>query len=230
MTGLPVSAWTPGNKKLVQRSLVGEHCYIVNGRERTLTVEAVGVMMEGAAALASHPALDAPQAVIDIGGRTTDLFWSYGVRPVAQRCHAVEIGVERVADLLRQETLEAHQRELSAQEIRGVLRAHVTGEAAPRIFNRGKEIALNGSVGAAVAAVGQQIVSHITQHWGDDRGIPASEAARAILIGGGAYYFGDALRAAIPHAEVARSPELANAMGYLAVGLSATEEAWARNR
>lgn len=230
MTGLPVSAWTPGNKKQVQRSLIGEHTFIVNGKERTITVEAVGVMMEGAAVLASYPVLDAPQAVIDIGGRTTDLFWSQGVRPVARNCHSVEIGVERIADLLRQEITEAYQRDLSAQEVRGILRAHITGEPPPHVYNRGRELVLNGSVSAAVSAVGQQIVSAVTQQWGDDRGVTASEAARVILIGGGAYYFADPLHAAIPHIETARSPEIANALGYLTVGLSATEEAWARNR
>lgn len=230
MTGLPVSAWTTENKRLIQRSLIGEHRYVVNGKERTLTIDAVGVMMEGAAVLASYPPADVPQAVIDIGGRTTDLFWSHGVRPVAQNCSAVEIGVERAADILRQETTEVYQRDLNPQETRAILRSHVTGEAPPRIFNRGKELVLNGSVGAAVSAVGGQIISYVTQQWGDQRGATASEAARVILIGGGAYYFADALREAIPHIEVPRSPELANGLGYLAVGLSATEEAWARNR
>lgn len=230
MTGLPVSAWTPENKRRVQRSLVGEHRYTVNGRERSLVIEAAGVMMEGAAALASYPTINGPQAVIDIGGRTTDLFWSQGVRPVAQRCHAAEIGVERAGDLLRHETLERHQRELSDQELRAILRARITGESPPQVYNNGKVLILNGSVDAALSSVGQQLLSYIGAKWGDDRGTLASEAARVVLIGGGAYYFGDLLRGAIPHLEIGRSPELANALGYLAVGLSATEEAWARNR
>ncbi len=229
MTGLPVSAWTAESKRLVQQSLCGEHLYTANGKDRSLVVDAVGVMMEGAAVLASAPIVDAPQAVIDIGGRTTDLFWSYGVRPVAQRCHAAEIGVERAGDLLRQETLEQHQRELTDQELRSILYAYVTGKPR-RIFNRGKELVLNGSLDAALATVGQQIVSYIGARWGDDRGVVAGEAARVVLIGGGAHYFGDVLRQAIPHVEIPRPPELANALGYLAVGQSAPEEAWARNR
>lgn len=230
MTGLPVSAWTAENKRRVQRSLIGAHHYSVNGKSQELTIEAVGAMMEGAAALASYPPTDAPQAVIDIGGRTTDLFWAQGVRPVAQRCHAADIGVERIADLIRQEVTEVHRRDLSALELRSLLRAHASGKAPPALFNRAVPLELNGAMSGAVAAVGHQIVSYLAQQWGDDRGVIASEAARVVLIGGGAYYFSDALHSAIPHAEIAKAPELANAMGYLAVGLGASEEAWQRNR
>lgn len=231
MTGLPISAWTAENKRLVQRSLCGTHSYAVNGKERSLTVEAVGVMMEGAAALASYDATpDVPQAVIDVGGRTTDLFWAMGVKPVARLCSAEEIGVEKAGDLLRDGTLAAHKRELSPQEIRDTLRAHATQGPPPRIFKGGKEIILNGAVDSAIESVGQQLASYVARQWGDDRGSVAGNAAKVLLIGGGAYYFSDALKAAIPHLEVARSPELANALGYLAIGQSASEEAWARNR
>lgn len=230
MTGLPVSAWTADNKRQVQRSLIGEHRYTVNGKDRHLIVDAVGVMMEGAAALAGYDAADVPQAVIDIGGRTTDLFWAQGVRPIAQRCSAEEVGVEKAGDLLRQGALDLHKRDLRPQEVRGILRAYITGEPPPRVFQNGKELVFNGAVSSAIETVGRQIVSYVARQWGDDRGAVASDAARVLLVGGGAHYFADLLRTAIPHVEVARSPELANALGYLSVGLSASEEAWARNR
>lgn len=231
ITGLPISAWTAENKRRVQRSICGTYSYAVNGKERTLHVESVGVMMEGAAALASYEAAhDVPQAVIDVGGRTTDLFWALGVRPVARLCSAEEIGVEVAGDLLKEGTLAAHKRELNPREIRGSLRAHVGQDAPPRIFKDGKEIILNGAVGDAIDSVGQRLVSYVSRQWGDDRGSVAGEAARVLLIGGGAHYFAAALKRAIPHLETARNPELANALGYLAVGLSASEEAWARNR
>lgn len=230
VTGLPVSAWTAENKQRVQRSLIGRHEYAVNGKERTLIVEAVGVMMEGAAALTRYTVDDVPNAVIDIGGRTTDLFWSQGVKPIAQFCHAKEIGVEKAGDLLRQGALDVYGRDLSAREVRSILRAHITKEPAPRIFMDGKELALNGAVAAAIDGVGRQIVSYVTEQWGDNRGRPAGDAARVVLIGGGAYYFAEALHNVIPHLDVPASPEFANAFGYLAVGQSATEDAWARNR
>lgn len=230
MTGLPVSAWNTENKRAIQRAFVGTHEYTINGKARVLTIDAVGVMMEGAAALASYGLSDVPQAVVDIGGRTTDLFWAFGARPLVDRCTAVNVGVESAADILKRQTLETHRRELHPIELRNVLRAHVSGQAAPRVFGNGREIVLNGAVGSAIQTVGAQIVSQIAARWGDDRGVIASEAARVVLIGGGAYYFADMLRAAISHIEVARLPELANALGYLSVGLSASEDAWQRNR
>lgn len=230
MTGLPISVWSPEHKRLVQRSLCGTHRYTVNGKERTIIIDAVGVMMEGAAALATGMVENAPNAVVDVGGRTTDLFWSEGVKPIARYCGAEAIGVERIADLVRQETLAAHRRDLSAAELRGHLRAYAAGAPPPRLFNRSKELLLNGVVEAAAQAVGDQLLSYIRRTWGDEQGQIANEAARVVLIGGGAYYFSGLLKAAIPHLEVPRSPELANAFGYLSVGLSATEDAWLRNR
>jgi hypothetical protein len=230
MTGLPVSAWTPENKRLVQQSLIGTHSYKLNGKDRTLTIDAVGVMMEGAAALAASEVADAPRAVIDIGGRTTDLFWAKGVRPIASRCSATDVGVEKVGDILRRQTLEAHRRDLYDHELRDVLRSALAQTPHQPLYGNGKALDLNSAATDAMRIVGQQIVSYIGQQWGDDRGAVASDAAKVLLIGGGAHYFADQVRAAIPHVEVARAPELANAYGYLAVGLSASEEAWARNR
>lgn len=230
MTGLPISAWTIENKRAIQRALVGTHAYTLNGRDRTLTIDAVGVMMEGAAALASHVIREAPHAVIDIGGRTTDLFWSHGTKPVTQFCHSENAGVEKIADALRQEILERYQRELRPHELRSILRAYVTNDPMPTLYARGKELILNGSVSAAIGAASQQVLSYVAQEWSDDRGVVAGAAAKVLLIGGGAYFFADALRAIIPHLEVVRSPELANALGYLAIGLNASEDAWARNR
>lgn len=230
MTGLPISAWTPGNKRYVQTALIGKHAYALSGKDRTLTIEAVGVMMEGAAALVNYTISDAPYAVIDVGGRTTDLFWSQGTKPVTKWCESGNVGVEKIADALRQEVLEKHQRELYPHEARAILRAHAAGEPLPPLYVRGKELHLNGSVSAAISAASQHVISYVAQVWGDDRGEVASNAARVLLIGGGAYFFADALRVIIPHIEVSRAPELANALGYLSVGLSASEEAWARNR
>lgn len=166
MTGLPVSAWSLESKHQVQRALCGRYTYRVNGKHRHLEVDAVGVMMEGAAALASGVVEDVPQAVIDIGGRTTDLFWSQGVRPITARCSADAIGVERVGDVLRQEVLETHQRDLKPNEIRSILRAHAMHTTPPRLFSSSKELELNGSIAAAVATVGDQIASYVAAQWG----------------------------------------------------------------
>lgn len=230
MTGLPVSVWSAESKRQVQHSLIGEHTYAVNGKERTLIVEACGVMMEGAAALASYNLTNTTQAVIDIGGRTTDLFWAEGVKPVARLCGAEEHGVEQAGDILRQGTRELFRRSLTPSEVHGTIRALVTNEVPPRIFNGAQELDLVPAAQSAISTVGEQIASYVSREWGDDLGTVARAAGRVLLVGGGAYYFHGALKEAIPHLEIARAPEFANAFGYLSIGQSASEEAWARNR
>lgn len=230
MTGLPVSVWSVESKQQVKRSLIGEHHYAVNGKERALVVESVGVMMEGAAVLASYNLVNTTQAVIDIGGRTTDLFWAEGVKPVARFCSAEEYGVEQAGDILKDGTQEIHRRILSPAEVRGTLRALVTNDSPPRVFNGPQELDLRDAARSAINTVSDQIVSYVSREWGDDLGMVARSAGRVLLIGGGAYYFQDALKRTIPHIEVARTPETANASGYLAIGAAASEEAWARNR
>lgn len=230
MTGLPVSVWSLTRKRQIQQALIGTHHYALNGKERTLVVDAVGVMMEGAAALAGYSPVDTAQAVIDVGGRTTDLFWADGVKPVAKFCGADEYGVEKAGDILKQDIADTHDRSLSPAEIRGTIRALVTDDPAPRVFSGAHELELLPAARSAIGAVGEQIVSYVSRAWRDDRGAVARAAGRVLLVGGGAYYFYDALKTTIPHLEMARAPELANAYGYLAIAASATEEAWARNR
>jgi hypothetical protein len=100
VTGLPVSVWdAKATVPQVQRSLCGRHAFRLNGQEREMMVEGALVVMEGAGALAAHGlAEDVPQAVIDIGGRTTELFWAQGQRPVLPRCSGFDRGVGDVAD------------------------------------------------------------------------------------------------------------------------------------
>lgn len=232
VTGLPVAVWSKETVKKVQQSLVGTHKFTLNGRARTLVVESVMVMMEGAGALAAHGAAgDVPQAVIDVGGRTTDLFWAQGMKPDVSRCAGLPIGIEQAGDQLCADFVRMHDRELRRTELRGVFRAHAGSGTTPAIFASGKPVLLNGEVGAAIDAVADAVASFVATTWrSSERGSVAGEAARVLLIGGGAHYLADQLRALIPHLEVPRNPELANAQGYLAVGLQIPESGWARLR
>lgn len=232
VTGLPVAVWSKETVKKVQAALNGTHKFVLNGRTRTLIVESVMVMMEGAGALAAYGAAeDVPQAVIDVGGRTTDLFWAQGMRPDVSRCAGLPVGIEQAGDQLCAGFLRAHDRELRRTELRGVFRAHAGTGTAPAIFAGGKPIHLNGEVGAAIDAVADQVASFVATIWrSSERGSVAGEAARVLLIGGGAHYLATQLKELIPHLEVPKNPELANAQGYLAVGLQIPESGWARLR
>src|SRR5262245_25874607 len=102
VTGLPIKVWDPDvTVPRVQQSLCGTHAFVLNGQPRRMSVDAVMVVMEGAGALAVHGLAEAvPQAVIDTGGRTTELFWTHGQRPVLPRCTGFDRGVGDVADAL----------------------------------------------------------------------------------------------------------------------------------
>jgi hypothetical protein len=232
VTGLPVQVWSKETVRKVQQSLIGEHQYLLNGRPRVLVVEGCMVLMEGAGALAAHGlSEDVPQAVIDVGGRTTDLFWSQGMRPVLPRCAGLSVGVEKIGDQVGADFVRRHRRDLQPRELRGVLRSYATQTEGPPLFVNGQRVHLNGEVGTAAASVGAEIASFVAQTWrSSEQGAVAADAARVLLIGGGAHYVTPQLRGVIPHLEIPKQPELANAQGYLAVGLQIPEAAWARLR
>lgn len=232
VTGLPVQVWSKETVKQVQQSLIGEHHFILNGRPRTLSVEGVMVLMEGAGALAVHGiSKDVPQAVIDVGGRTTDLFWAQGQKPDISRCKGLSTGIEKAGDRVSAAVLLEYGRTLRRSEVRAQLRAHAAGTAAPPLFADGAPLHLNGHVTSAIDAVADEIATFVAQVWGEgERGKVAGEAARVLLIGGGAYYVAAQLQRLIARLDVPRHPELANAQGYLAVGQQIPEVAWAKLR
>jgi hypothetical protein len=61
-----------------------------------------------------------------------------------------------------------------------------------------------------------------------EQGKVASEVERVLAIGGGSYYFAPLPRQVLPHLQVPRQAELANAQGYLAIASQLSERVWAR--
>jgi hypothetical protein len=166
-----------------------------------------------------------------VGGGSTDLFWAVGQRPWYERCGGYSAGVEKIGELLNKKVMALpHGRRLSNEELRAVLWAHASKQPPPRLHSHGRELIVNGEIGAACAAVGEELATFVRQQWEDADGQVASSAAHARLIGGGAYYVKPFLRQAIGHLVVVDTPERANALAYLAIGEAASEEAWARNR
>jgi hypothetical protein len=233
VTGLTVLVWdTATTVPKVQHSLCGSHAFRLNGQERLMTVAGVMVVMEGAGALAVHGlAEDVPQAVIDIGARTTELFWAHGQRPILPRCTGFDRGVGDVGDVLAAAFLEQYGRALTPREVRDSLRALAHGRPHPPIFVDGQPVQLAELVARAIRDVGADIRSQISRAWrSSEQGKVAAEAARVLLIGGGGYYFATMLRALIPHLQVPKHAEHANAQGYLAICSQLPERAWARLR
>lgn len=232
VTGLPVSVWSKQAAKQVQQALIGKHRFTLNGKARTLTVEGVMVLMEGAGALAKEGSGEnVPQAVVDVGGRTTDLFWTQGMRPQPERCTAAPIGIEKAGDLLCAQFQQRYGRELRRVELRAIFRALAESKPLPPLFVDGKRVDVASEAQAAIAAVGDEIASYVAATWNSgESGKVASDAARVLLVGGGAHYLAEQLRRLIPHIEIPKHPELANAQGYLGVGMQVPEAAWQKLR
>jgi hypothetical protein len=231
VTGLPVRVWEKQTTvPQVVRSLCGSHQFMLNGQTRVMSVEAVLVVMEGAGALAVHGlAEDVPQAVIDIGSRTTELFWAEGQRPILPRCTGFERGVGDVSDKLAAYFLEQYGRELTALELRDILWSYAQHTRQRPIFVDTRPVQISDAVARCVREVGEDIRSRTSRVWrSSEQGKVASEAARVLAIGGGAYYFAPLLREVLPHLEVPRQAELANAQGYLAIASQLPERVWAR--
>jgi hypothetical protein len=233
VTGLPVEVWSKDTVRNVQESLVGTHTFTLNQREYTITVEAVVVMMEGAGALVAHGLPNgAAQAVIDVGGRTTDLFYTEGKKPLHNRCGGLPVGVETISDLIQQQVLDQYGRTLRPDELRDVLRSFLTTTPHHDIYVRGERVP---DLSPLLKIIQQSVVDDIARFVGkkwrsEERGPVAADAAQVLLIGGGAYFFAEPLRAMIPHLRVPLTPELANVRGYRALGERMTDADWARVR
>jgi hypothetical protein len=233
VTGLPVTAWdNETTVPQVQRALCGTHQFVLNRQARVMHVEGVMVVMEGAGALAVHGlAEDVPQAVIDIGGRTTELFWAEGQRPLLPRCTGFERGVGDVADALAAWFLTQYGRELAARELRNLLWSYAQRKPHRPIFVDARPIQIADAVARYVREVGEDMRSRISHVWrSSEHGKVAADAARVLAIGDGAYYFAPLLREMLPHLEVPRHAEVANAQGYFAIGHHLPDRVWARLR
>jgi hypothetical protein len=230
-TGLPVEVWSEENEELVRRALVGEHRYRFNGQERALEIQGVFVMMEGAGALARLGTdQEIPQAVIDVGGGSTDLYYAIGQEPQLPRCGGRPIGVERIGDLLADEFEATHGRRLTPAEVRGQLLAYARRMTPPQVFVDRRPVVINGEIRAADDAVGREIDQFVSRKWASgNRGEVAQEVAQVYLIGGGAYFpeVRRHIRELVGRVEVSERPEDENALGYWDVGNQITDADWA---
>lgn len=229
VTGLPVETFTVQTRQKVKAALEGSHAFTLNGGGRTAHVRVSAVIMEGAGALIAHGSTHPiTQGCIDVGGRTTDLFVARGQQPVLPLCQGKPLGVESVADLLSRRFEDTYGRPLSPAEHRAILRAHVQRhapspystlpEAEPTLYASGMAVAFEEIASwchALFDDAGAEIAAFVGSSWNSsETGAVGADMAQVILVGGGAYYVAEALKARIPHLVVPPRPELANATGY----------------
>lgn len=159
-------------------------------------------------------------AVIDLGGRTTDLYVARGQIPVTDFCKGKPIGVEAATQLLIELCERKYDRTLSLLEAREIMHAYASnGERPiPDITVYGRSIGtenLARLAAEAVAQIGTEIVSFVSSAWRqNDRGAVAASFKPVLCIGGGVYYFYAAMKKRIPHLSRPDDPIHANALGY----------------
>ncbi len=233
-SGLPAETYRKNRdlRKAIARAFTGTHKFTVDGgkTQRTFHVQHAACLMEGAGALGLYMASNAtlPGACVDIGGRTTDLYvaGADGV-PQNEYCKGKELGVVTAETQFAASFEEKYHFEPKPSEVKDCLYAFVNVAKAkkkpyPSIGYNGKQIPdeeLEELASEAVMVTAKEIVSFVASAWRESEanleiGIRFSPI---ILIGGGAYYFLEALRQRIKHLQRptdAWGPVAANAAGY----------------
>jgi hypothetical protein len=234
VTGLPIETFGSADmRRGVRLALEGEHRFALNGVQRLAVVRVLKTIMEGAGAMIAHGGEgDLTQGCIDIGGRTTDLFAAEGQSPILPLCKGKNIGIEVAADMLSARFQARYGRPLKAGELREILRAHVQQRTYPVISANGaqvNEFELRQRTNQALSSIGSDIASFVGSVWNtSESGAVGGDFGRVLLVGGGAYYVAEHLRARIPHLLIPQRPELANAVGYAALAHELTQRERAR--
>ncbi len=228
VTGLPATTFIkkPDLRGKMKEALDGTHVFTTDmGKTwRTVAVEVVNVIMEGAGALLYYGSRssnkDEMHAVIDIGGRTTDLYVAQGQRPLQDYCKGTPIGVESAADIVKSLCEQKHDLEVSNHDAQLILRAFSTGNSShyPTMMVYGRQvpwIALQDIAQEAANNVADRLVSFVSSAWNEnERGSVGSRFSTVLNIGGGTFYFHTALKRRIPHLSRPSDPVHANAQGY----------------
>jgi plasmid segregation protein ParM len=228
VTGLPAETYIKNSalRSAIKNALDGTYLFTINGGKtvRRVTVEVATVVMEGAGALIAYGDKSSSKmtesAVIDIGGRTTDLYVARGQVPVTEYCKGKPVGVEMATQMMMDAFENKYDRPLSLLEAREIMHAYASqGETSyPDISVYGKTISvyeLDRLAKEAVTQVGSEIVSFVASTWRQsDRDAVAASFKPVLNVGGGVYYFYNYLKQRIPHLSRPDEPVHANALGY----------------
>jgi plasmid segregation protein ParM len=217
VTGLPVHLYTQEHARAVEGALLGTHTFKLNGEDRSMVVKSVRVLAEGAGALIAYGNSDANavEGVIDIGGQTTDLYGARNMQPLRAMCDSLTKGVAAAADLFNARFRERSGRLLALDICSLLLRQRVSDVAyTTEVRDTQRRVIqpldLDELIDNALATVGQEIATFVHQRWQTQ----LFEMGRALIVGGGAYYFKAQIIERLPFAKAVPRPEMANAQGY----------------
>lgn len=226
--GLPAEPYQalPDLRKTIKKALTGTYKFSIDGgiTWRIAHLEYNFTLMEGAAALLGVPKQGTSDlsAVIDIGGRTTDLYVARSGKPVVALCTGKPIGVVTAQESFASAFREKYGFEVTELELRQITFAYTSQEKKkeyPPISNFGQKVSameLERLMGEAVAEVGDGILSFIRQTWREsDRTLNLAARFDPVLcIGGGEGLFFEVLKRSIRHLQKTPNPGTANALGY----------------
>lgn len=227
VTGLPISIYLEdaSNRLRVEHALKGTHVFWFNGEQRTLHVESVKVIMEGAGALIAWGSNDEVlQGVIDIGGHTTDLYVANGMKPQASNSKGFSKGVIKASERFSALFREACNTTLPVNVCNQLLLQHVSGKPYKGINdkfgNRVPVDRVHALLAIAIREIGQEIAGEVIRLWDSI----LSQVDVVLIVGGGAHYFAEEIQARIPKATVPYVPEMANCYGYDMLAEAITEQ------
>src|SRR5947207_383011 len=132
VTGLPAETYIKNRalRNTIKTALDGTHVFTMdNGKTfRRVTIEVATVVMEGSGTLIAYGdrtmSKTTESAVIDIGGRTTDLYVARGQVPVTEYCKGKPLGVDSATQMLMDTFESKYDRSLSLLEAREIMLAY----------------------------------------------------------------------------------------------------------
>lgn len=223
--GLPVElvedkAQAVALEKEMAAWVMGQHRFSLNGQESAVEVVRMratiaqplgtwldwGFNQEGQWAKGAE-GRKAPALVIDQGFHTLDLFGVEDGRPSPRFTAGERLGMARAAEMIGRSVAQRYGVELSLHEADGLLRQQLGGEK-PTIYSRGELVEVGDLVSQALNSLAAEVLQFVERVLGRSAG-----KFRLILSGGGALALSSRLRRQYPEAEMAPTPEVANARG-----------------
>jgi hypothetical protein len=218
VTNIPVASHTTTNVKRVKGALEGDYDFVLDGRKRTAHIAIKKTIMEGAGANILYGDGKSKMAVVDIGGRSTDIYMVDGLAPVQEMCKSFDVGVETASDRIKNRFEEQFDHPISVHDTRSVMLAYLNSKRyldIPSVLNAGvREGEVERLVRTTLHEVGQDIISRIRGVWNQSfkSSAVAGDVSQIVAIGGGAYYFQAELTDIFARRlRVPQSPERTNA-------------------
>ena len=214
--GLPIADFAR-YREILQARLLGRHEFTIEGRRAQVAkIETVRVLPQGWGAvlclflddngnIADLGLRNQRVAVLDIGGRTVGYLSVDGLADVPSESRSTRRGAWNVVRGLR-EFLSVNYSDLAELPDHKLMDAVLARE----IYNRDERVDLHPVVDPIVEDIGEEIVRTSRQYWGNT----AATFRKVLVIGGGAYLWGDTVKKAFPHTVALPDPEFANARGY----------------